>query len=216
MATRPWLSSKQPRRLALSSSFGPRNACAATSTSVPRGLAVTLRLASRQAIANRTERRERTEWACARIPALALCQERHAIKILGDDGKARGGVRKKEREHGSVVLTGDQPALFWVDLAVLIGYLYDSMVTLGQIHSGAISKASFAHLEPETTLIAPAYSSHYNTGLRQNRAQHPVCLVSVVRINVGGHDVHELGGVSHEPNNHDVVFLVLAVGFALL
>ena len=69
-----------------------------------------------------------------------------------------------------MVLTGDQPALFWVDLAVLIGYLYDSMVTLGQIHSGAISKASFAYLEPETALIAPAYSSHYNAGLGQNRA----------------------------------------------
>src|SRR6202521_6393034 len=172
--TRPWLSSTAaPTRLSLySCCFGPRNACATTSTSVPGGLAVTLRLASRQRrrSAKWTERRERTEWACARIPALALCQERHAIKILGDDGKARGGVRKKEREHGSAVLTGDQPALFWVDLAVLIGYLYGSMVTLGQVHSGAISKASFAHFESETALIAPAYSSHYNTGLRQNRA----------------------------------------------
>ena len=81
---------------ALSCSFGLRN----------RGLAVTLRLTSRHGrhTAKRTERRKRNEWIRARIPALAWCQERHALKIAGDDGKAGGGGRRKlERDHGSVV-----------------------------------------------------------------------------------------------------------------
>src|SRR5258708_33723023 len=69
------------------------------STSVPRGLAVTLRLASRQAAAKRTDRGEWKKWTCTRISSLALDQEWLVIKVVRGNREARGGIRKKEREQ---------------------------------------------------------------------------------------------------------------------
>ena len=55
-----------------------------------------------------------------------------------------------------MILTGDQPALWGVDLARLIGDLHYPMMSLRHIDTGPNSKAPFPHFEPETALVAPS------------------------------------------------------------
>src|SRR4029077_5737034 len=168
---RLWLSSTAAYELC-SCSFGPRNACATTSTSVPRGLAVTLRLASRHVIDIWTERWKRIEWSTARIPSLTLDQERHVVRIIWNIRVPGRGIRKYEREHWSMVLAREEPVTpvkdgcwgilidaylgtWWWDNSAGLGrlYLQLAVVAVGRVDPGNRLKVSLADFEAEAAFV---------------------------------------------------------------
>jgi hypothetical protein len=172
--------------------FGPWNACATTSPSVPRGLAVTLRLASRHPAGIRTNRGLRGERTCAWISSLTLDQERLVIEVARDTREARGSVRELEPEHGSVILPREEPVTpfkdgcwgiridaylgtWWWDNSAGLGrlYLQLAVAAVGRVDPGRRLKVSFTYFEPEAALIPPGYPPYNEAGFRELGTQYP-------------------------------------------
>lgn len=151
----------------------------------------TLRLASGHHMAIfRTERWKRIEWSTAQISSLTLYQERNVVHIIWNARVPGRGIRKLEREHGSVVLAREESVLpvvkdgcwgilidaylgtgWWDNSAGLLRHLCHSVVAVRRVDPGnRLKRSIFRDFEAEAALVTFGNYPLEHADFRQNGA----------------------------------------------